>query len=175
MKSLMLAKDTVEENQGPFGAVERVPPLKTFHMKVLSVGVILAIPDPGTYEGEVTAPAMVGVLFAFVWEMGEIPLTVKLKVPGDPTTAGAPGTKLIKLTDPPVVPLAVKRTLFKTALRGMPLAVLKALSKPRKFKLVLVAPLMVGLVRIGVVVVAALLAAGATKLSKAAAEARAMR
>ncbi len=47
MKSLMLAKDTVEENQGPFGAVERVPPLKTFHMKVLAVGVILAIPDPG--------------------------------------------------------------------------------------------------------------------------------
>jgi hypothetical protein len=118
---------------------------------------------------------MVGVLFAFDWGMGETPLTVKLKVPGDPTVAGVKGTKLIKLTEPPVVPLAVKSTLFKTALRGMPLAILKALSKPWKFKLVLVAPLMVGLVRIGVVAVAARLAAGATKLSKATAEARVMR
>jgi hypothetical protein len=47
-KSLKLARDTVEEYQGPFGATERVPPLKTFHIKDLAVGVIFAVPDPGT-------------------------------------------------------------------------------------------------------------------------------
>ena len=46
-KSLKLARDTVEEYQGPFGATERVPPLKTFHIKDLAVGVIFAVPVPG--------------------------------------------------------------------------------------------------------------------------------
>ena len=70
-------------------------------------------------------------------------MTVKLKLPGDPTVAGVKGTKLIKLTEPPVVPLAVKRTLVKIALRGIALAVLKALLKPEKDRLTDEAPLMV--------------------------------